>query len=222
MNILNSILTTPITATGLLICLGCALLLGVLSALVFSYKSRNSASLSITLALLPMAMAMVVMMVNGNLGVAIAVAGGFTLVRFRSIAGTGREICAVFINMTLGVITGMGYIGIAAIFFVLVAAANIVLVSIGFGGRKKEKLLRITIPEDYDYAGLFDDIFKKNNITAGIHKIKTTNMGSLIDVTYRITLEGETVSKEMIDEIRQRNGNLGVMVSTFAEEREQL
>ena len=106
---LNSILTSPITLPGLLICLGCALILGVLTALVFSFKTRISTSLALTLAVLPVAMCMVVVMINGNLGIAVAVAGGFTLVRFRSIAGTGREISAVFIVMTLGVITGMGY-----------------------------------------------------------------------------------------------------------------
>ncbi len=221
-NLMNSIISTPITLTGLIICLVSALILGILSALVFSFKSKNSASLTITLALLPLAMAMVVMMVNGNLGVAIAVAGGFTLVRFRSIAGTGREICAVFINMTLGVIIGMGYVGIAAIFFVIVSAANILLVSIGFGGKKNEKLLRVTIPESYDYTGLLDDIFAKYNVKSSIYKIKTTNMGSLIDVTYKINLSSDTISKEMLDEIRTRNSNLGIMVSAYAEEREQL
>lgn len=221
-NLMNSIISTPISISELVICLSCALILGILSSLVFSFKSKNSASLSITLALLPLAMAMVVMMVNGNLGVAIAVAGGFTLVRFRSIAGTGREICAVFINMTLGVIIGMGYVGIAAIFFVIVSIANILLVAIGFGGKKSEKLLRVTIPENYDYTGLLDDVFAKYNIKSSIYKIKTTNMGSLIDVTYKISISGETISKDMLDEIRAKNSNLGIMVSAYAEDHEQL
>lgn len=220
--LLNSIISTPISFTGLIICLVSALALGILSALVFNFKSSNSASLSITLALLPLAMAMVVMMVNGNLGVAIAVAGGFTLVRFRSIAGTGKEICAVFIDMTLGVIIGMGYVGIAVIFFAIVALANIILVATGFGKKKAEKLIRVTIPENYDYSGLLDDVFKKYNVKATVYKIKTTNMGSLIDVTYKAVIPGETVSKEMLDDIRAKNSNLGIMVSAFEEDREQL
>ena len=219
---LNSILSTPITFSGLMISLISALILGVLSAMVFSYKSRLSPSLSLTLAVLPIAMSMVTVMINGNLGVAVAVAGGFTLVRFRSIAGTAREISAVFTVMTLGVTCGMGYIGMAAIFFLVVALLVLALTATRFGERQREKLLRVTIPEDYDYVGLFDDVFKRYGISASIDRIKTTNMGSLIDVTYRITLPGETLAKEALDEIRAKNGNLCVMVTNFEEDREQL
>lgn len=219
---LNTILTTPITFVELIIMFASALILGILTALVFSFKNKLSSSLSLTLVILPVAMSVVVVMINGNLGIAVAVAGGFTLVRFRSIAGTGREISAVFSVMTLGVICGMGYIGIAAIFFVVVAALVIVLTLLHFGERKNEKLLRITIPEDYDYVGLFDETFKKYGIIASIEKIKTTNMGSLIDVTYKVSLPGNTLTKDMLDDIRTQNGNLCVMLSSFEEEREKL
>ena len=219
---LNSILSSPITFTGLLFTLIGALILGVLTTLVFSYKSRMSASLSLTLVVLPVAMSMVTLMINGNLGIAVAVAGGFTLVRFRSIAGTGREISAVFTVMTLGVTCGMGYLGMALIFFAVIAALVLALTALHFGEKKNEKLLRVTLPEDYDYVGLFDDVFKKYGVTASVDKIKTTNMGSLIDVTYRIALPGETLTKEMLDEIRTRNGNLSVMVAAYEAERESL
>ena len=219
---LNCLLTTPITISELIIILAGALILGILTALVFSYKGRMSSSLSITLAILPVAMSMIVVMINGNLGIAVAVAGGFTLVRFRSIAGTGREISAVFTVMTLGVICGMGYIGIAVIFFVFIAVLVIVLSLLHFGEKEHEKLLRITIPESYDYTGLFDDIFCKYGVKAAIEKIKTTNMGSLIDVTYKISLHGDTMPKEMLDEIRIQNGNLCVMITNYEAEREQL
>ena len=219
---LNSILTSPITLPGLLVTLAGALILGILTALVFSYKSRLSASLSLTLAVLPAAMSMVTVMVNGNLGIAVAVAGGFTLVRFRSIAGTGREISAVFTVMTLGVTCGMGYLGMAVIFFAVIASLVLALTALHFGEKRHEKLLRVTLPESYDYEGLLNDIFKKYGITASIDRIKTTNMGSLIDVTYRVTLPGETLSKEALDEIRTRNGNLTVMVTNYETAREQL
>lgn len=219
---LNSILTTPVHLFGLLMCLGSAVILGVLSSMLFSFKHRISASFALTLALLPLAMSMVVMMVNGNFGVAVAVAGSFTLVRFRSIAGNGREICAVFIEMALGVIVGMGYIGIALIFFLIVAILVITLSVLHFGETRNEKLLRITIPEDYDYENLFQDIFEEYHVQASIVKIKTTNLGSLIDVTYRVILPGPVLEKKMLDELRTRNGNLGIMVSAFEEERESL
>ena len=219
---LNSILTTPLALPGLLVSLVCALALGVLTALVFGWKNRISPSLALTLAVLPLAMCMVVVMINGNLGMAVAVAGGFTLVRFRSIAGTGKEISAVFVVMTLGVICGMGYLGIAAIFFAVIALLVIVLTLLHFGEGRNEKLLRVTIPEDYDYEGLLDDVFAKYNMKATVDSVRTTNMGSLIDVTYRVTLPGDTVPKAMLDEVRARNGNLGVLVRSTATDREQL
>lgn len=219
---LNSILTTPVTLAGLLATLAAALILGILTALVFSYQNKVSSSLSLTLVILPVAMSMIVLMVNGNLGIAVAVAGGFTLVRFRSIAGTGREISAVFSVMTLGVICGLGYLGIAAIFFVVMAALVFVLTAIRFGEHPHEKLLRITIPESYDYMGLFDDIFRKYSIKASVEKIKTTNMGSLIEVTYRVCLPGDTLTKEMLDELRTRNSNLSIMLQSYEESRERL
>ncbi len=219
---LNSILSNPITLTGLGITLLGSLILGIMTAVVFSVRHRISSSLSLTLVILPIAMSMVVVMINGNLGIAVAVAGGFTLVRFRSIAGTGREISAVFTVMTLGVICGMGYLGIAVIFFAVIALTVLALTLLHFGENKGEKMLRITIPEEYDYTGLFEDIFDKYDVKASIEKIKTTNMGSLIDVTYRIAMKEETVPKAMLDEIRRRNGNLGIMVSNFEEEREKL
>ena len=219
---LNSVLTTPFTLPSLLMILAGALILGILTALVFSFKNKLSSSLSLTLAVLPVAMSMVALMVNGNLGIAVSVAGGFTLVRFRSIAGTGREISAVFTVMTLGVICGMGYLGIAALFFAVVAVLVLALTALHFGEKQNEKLLRITIPEDYDYVGLFDDVFKKFSVKSSIDKIKTTNMGSLIEVTYRVSLPGDTVTKEMLDELRARNGNLCVMVTSCEEARERL
>ena len=218
---LNSILTSPLTLPGLLISLVCALALGILTALVFGWKNRISASLALTLALLPMAMCMVVVMINGNLGVAVAVAGGFTLVRFRSIAGTGREISAVFAVMTLGVICGMGYLIIALLFFALTAALVLALTALHFG-EKGEKLLRITIPEEYDYTVLFDDIFRKYGVSYTVERIKTTNMGSLIDVTYRVVLPGGMLPKPMLDELRSRNANLCIMLTGCEAAREML
>lgn len=223
---LNSIISSQITIQSLLICLVTAVAMGILTSIVFSYKNQNSKSLSFTLAVLPAAMCMIVMMINGNLGVAVSVAGGFTLVRFRSVfrsvAGTGREICAIFFVMTLGVILGMGYIGIAAVFFLLICSLTLILTSIGFGENGTEKLLKVTIPEDYDYNGLLDDVFEKNRIKAEIESVKTTNMGSLIDVTYKITTEEKVLPKAVLDEIRTRNANLSVTVGTYATRYEKL
>jgi len=219
---LTSIFSTPVTVSEILITIGCGLAMGLLMALVFAFRSKSSASFSITLAVLPMTMAMVVLVINGNLGVAVAVAGGFALVRFRSIAGTGREISAIFIDMTIGVILGMGYLGAAAIFFAVIAMVVLALTAMKFGTRTNEKYLKITIPEDYDYSNLFDDIFEKYGTRATIEKIKTTNMGSLIDVTYRIHIPQAVIPKDMLDELRSRNANLSVMITNAESAKEML
>ena len=113
--------------------------LGILTAIVFSYRSRQSASFSLALAILPMAVAVVIMMVNGNVGTGVAVAGTFALVRFRSLPGTAREIAAIFSAMAMGLALGMGYVGLAAIFFLLVAVLTLALTSIGFGSAPAKK-----------------------------------------------------------------------------------
>ena len=76
-----------------------------------------------------------------------------------------------------------------------------------------EKILRITIPEDLDYSGEFDDIFKKYTSQYESISVKTANMGSLYKLKYSITLKDKVNEKEMIDEIRCRNGNLEIGIS---------
>ena len=215
---LNSIFTGEQTLISLLVCLGSSMVLGVLTALVFLYKSKHSAGFALTLALLPMAVAVVIMLVNGNLGVGVAVAGAFTLVRFRSVPGTAREIAAIFTSMALGLALGMGYIGIAVIFFVLIAIFTLILTAMNFGaGSKHEKSLKITIPESFNYDGLFDDVFEKFGVRANLRKIKTTNMGTLFELTYDAVFPAGGISKEFIDELRTRNGNLNIVVGDFTD-----
>ena len=215
---LNSIIETPITLPSLLICLAAAMILGVLTAAVFLYRSRHSASFALTLALLPMAVAVVIMLVNGNIGTGVAVAGAFALVRFRSVPGTAREIAAIFTAMALGLALGMGYLGIAVIFFVLAALFTLVLTAVNFGAAPRtEKQLKITIPENYNYEGLFDDVFQNYQIQAGLERIRTTNMGTLFELTYHVSFPGGRIPKEFLDELRARNGNLTIVVGDVME-----
>ena len=211
---LTSIFTDPITITQLLICLFSSLVAGILLALTYSYKSKSTSSFSLTLAILPFAMCMVVIAINGNLGVAVAVAGGFALVKFRSQPGTGREISAIFIDMTIGVVLGMGYVYVAAIFFVITAVVVLLLTALNFGVNTHEKVIKITIPEDYDYTSLFDDVFEKYHAKAYIERVKTTNMGSLIDVTYRVSMPSNNIPKEMLDDLRVKNANLSIVITS--------
>lgn len=213
---LNSILTNSITLPAVLICLAAAMALGAMTALVFLYRSRHSASFALALALLPMTVAVVIMLVNGNIGTGVAVAGAFTLVRFRSVPGTAREIAAIFTAMALGLALGMGYIGIAVIFFVLSAGFTLLLTAMNFGTvTLHEKHLKITIPENFDYEGLFDDVFEKYTEKAQMTKIRTTDMGTLFELSYDVILKDKHVSKDFIDELRTRNGNLNIVIGDF-------
>lgn len=215
---LNSIITLPITLPVLLICLVTAIALGILTALVFSFRQHHSKSFMLTLALLPMAVCIVIMMVNGNIGAGIAVAGTFTLVRFRSIPGTAREISAIFVDMVIGFTLGMGYIGIAVIFFLLASLLTMVLTLVNFGIPSKiEKQLRITIPEDFDYNELFDDVFARYTVKAEMEQVRTTNMGTLFELSYRVVFPDKKIPKEFIDELRARNGNLNIIINDFTE-----
>ena len=211
-SMLNSIFSSgQITGTAFLVTLGLALLLGIGTALLCMYKNKYSQSFAVTLAMLPATVAVVIMLVNGNIGAGVAVAGGFSLVRFRSAAGTAREIGMIFLAMTLGLALGMGYVGLAVCFFLVMAVFTAVLTTVDFGGRKDgERTLKISIPESLDYEGLFDDLFAEYTNSSELDKVKTTNMGTLYELTYRIVLKDAAKTKEFLDELRCRNGNLTI------------
>lgn len=209
-------LTRVISVTDFLLCLGVSLLIGVLMVLAYMYRTRYTKSFVVTLALLPAVVCVVIMMVNGNVGTGVAVAGAFSLVRFRSVPGTAKEICTLFLAMGAGLIAGMGYLGFAILFTAIMCIMFIFYNRLDFGTKKnskKFKTLTITIPENLDYSGVFDDIFAEFTTTHDLACVKSTNMGSMFKLTYNVILHDVTREKEMIDKIRCRNGNLEITVS---------
>ena len=218
----ESIITLELTPSAFFICTAVSLILGIGTVAVGMFKSRSTQSFAITLAILPVTVQLVIMLVNGNIGAGVAVAGAFSLVRFRSAPGNAREICALFCAMAVGLATGMGYVAAAGVFFAVVSAATLALAALNFGGRSEaERVLKITIPEDTEYNGLFDDLFAKYTRACRLEKVKTANMGTLYELCYRITLKDEKDLKDFIDGIRCRNGNLGIVCSREAD-RESL
>ena len=214
--IFDSPTAAVISVTDFLACLGCALVLGMLLAGSFMYRSRYTRSFVTTLALLPAVVCVVIMMVNGNVGAGVAVAGAFSLVRFRSVPGTAREITMLFLAMGAGLIAGMGYLGFAALFTLVMCLATLLFSHLDLGASRNAaifKTLNITIPEDLSYSAVFDDIFTEFTASHELTRVKTTNMGSLFRLTYHIVLKDPTREKEMIDAIRCRNGNLEISVS---------
>ena len=213
--IFDNELTQVIEVGDFLLCLGVSLILGLIMAAACSFKNEHTKSFLVTLALLPAVVCVVIMMVNGNIGAGVAVAGAFSLVRFRSAPGSAKEIVTIFLAMGAGLIAGMGYLGFAALFTVIMCAMFL-LYNFLTGNTKTEtvnKTIKITIPEDLDYSGAFDDIFAEYTKRNELIKVKTTNMGSMFRLTYNVTLKDATKEKQMIDRIRERNGNLEIMVS---------
>lgn len=214
---LNSIIGTQITLSVFLICTGVSLILGLGSALLCMYKSSCTQSFVITLAMLPALVQIVIMLVNGNIGAGVAVAGAFSLIRFRSVPGTAREIGLIFLAMAIGLANGMGYVILAALFFVIMAVYTLALTLLRFGGaNESERELKITIPENLDYDGLFDDLFEKYTKSARLERVKTTNMGTLYELDYHVVLRGQQVPKAFLDELRCRNGNLNIVCGRVA------
>ena len=209
-------LASVISISDFLACLGTAMVLGLLLALSYMFRTRYTKSFVVTLALLPAVVCVVIMLVNGNVGTGVAVAGAFSLVRFRSVPGTAREICALFLAMGIGLIAGMGYLGFAAVFTIVMCAAFLAYHLLNFGQRKnacRYKTLTVVIPEDLDYSSAFDDILVEYTSAYELVRVRTTNMGSMFKLTYEITLRDPSREKQMIDQLRCRNGNLEISVS---------
>lgn len=211
----ESILESGLTPVSFFVSLGVAFILGLIVALTHQRTTRRSSSnFIITLAILPMLVAMAIMLVNGNLGTGVAILGIFSLVRFRSIAGDSRSILSVFFSMAIGLAVGTGYVLFAALFTVVTAIAVFFLSFINFGeGKIQEKKLVVLVPEDLDYTEMFDELFDSYTYKYELEKVKTTNMGSLFQLTYRVQMKKDLSEKEFIDKIRAKNGNLKVALS---------
>lgn len=214
------------TAAGLdvgtmLICAGVGIVLGIIIALVHKFTSRCSKDFLITLATLPVLVAVVMIMINGSLGTSIAILGAFSLVRFRSIPGSAKELLSVFFAMAIGLALGMGHVFFASVFTAIVSIMILVFNKLPmFSGGKTDQILKVTIPEDLDYTNAFKNEFEKYTTRHKLMKSKTINMGSLYKLTYLVSLKGNVNEKEFLDAIRTKNCNLQVLLSSGDEEKE--
>lgn len=224
MNILfTSVIGTSMDAASFLICTGTSLILGALIALVHCFRNRATPGFLVTLALIPLISQTVIHMVNGSIGAGIAVAGAFSLIRFRSIPGTAREICSIFLAMTVGICTGMGYVGIAVLVCIIVLLVSMLYTCLwASSAGATEKTLKITIPENLDYEGVFDDLFREYTVKHELLQVKTVHMGSLFQLEYQIRLRNTASEKQFIDALRCRNGNLEISCSRTERSREEM
>lgn len=204
--------TSTLTVGSALLCTAVSLALGLVIAFLYMRKGNYTKSFVIALALLPALVQIVVTMVNGNLGTGVAVLGAFSLVRFRSAPGGAREIVAIFFAMAVGLAAAMGYLTFAVAMTGVISAAMLLLSYSRFGETPEtEKELRITIPENLDYTGVFDDLFATYTKEARLERVKTVNLGSMYELKYKIRLRDIKQEKQFIDELRCRNGNLTIV-----------
>lgn len=217
-SIFNSIFdatSSVISVPNFLLCMGISLIAGVILALGYVFRSRYTKSFVIALALLPVVVCVVIMMVNGNIGAGVAVAGAFSLVRFRSAPGTAKDITMIFLAMGAGLLAGMGYLAYAVLFAVIMCILTIICNLIGLGSESGSKFrnLIISVPEDLDYSGMFDDLFEEYTSQHELVKVKTADMGSIFRLTYNLRMKDNSREKEFIDQLRCRNGNLEIAIS---------
>ncbi|MGN0773848.1 MAG: DUF4956 domain-containing protein [Candidatus Ventricola sp.] len=200
-----------LTAGNVLLTLILALVLGIAAAADYIRRNAATRSFALTVAMLPLITATVIMVVNGNLGAGIAVAGSFSLIRFRSVPGSGQEILAVFLAAALGLCLGAGYVGVACLLLILVLAAMQLLTAVRFGAEgERQRELRISLPEALDYDGLFDDLLREHFTACELERVRTIEMGTAYQLIYRVTPKNSRIDKAFLDAVRERNGNLPV------------
>lgn len=205
--------TDQITASVYLVCSLASLALGAVIAFAAGFRSRQSKSFMLALLLIPVIVQMVIMLVNDNVGAGVAVMGAFSLVRFRSAPGSAKEIVSIFLAMATGLATAKGYIALAAVFVIVISLIMIISTYVRF--KEKDDLVRelkITIPEDLNYAHEFDDLFDTYTKRSKLLNVKTTNMGSLYKLSYEVELKSEDNVQSFIDDLRTHNGNLEIAV----------
>lgn len=209
---------SSIKASEFILCVAAALIIGFLISVIYmiTHKKEGFAqSYVLTIIMLPAIVTLILLLINTTYG-ALSLAGAFTLVRFRSVPGDPKDITYVFFTMAIGVACGMGYIGFAIVFFVIMGVVVIALSFADFGGCKVNHMtLKITIPENLNYKGVFDEILKKYTSFYKLRRIKTANFGTLFELIYSVDVYDDVDTKKFIDELRALNGNLNINLVFF-------
>ena len=214
---------TAVDPAMMMLAIGVSLLLGLIVAKVYQFKTVYSKAFVMSLALLPTLIAIVIFLVNGSLGAGVAVMGAFSLIRFRSAPGGAKELVSIFLVMTIGIAIGMGYLVFATVFTLIMSLAMLLLEVVNFGQMKHSmRQLTVVIPESLDYESIFDDIFNKAANHVELANVKTSDMGSLFKIKYIIQLNGRMTEKELIDALRTRNGNLEIAISRYITKENEL
>ena len=225
-SILKTATGEAIPTTGAITCIGLSIVLGLIISLIYIFSDRRkkySSHFAFSLAILPVIVCVVIMIVGSDIARAISLGGVFALVRFRSVPGDSKDITNVFFAMAVGLACGMGYVPLAIIVTVVVGIVYFTLNFTQYGVRRNEtKQLRITVPENLNFNGAFDDLFEEYTTNVELEQIKTTNLGTLYELTYSIDMKKNVDEKAFIDSLRCRNGNLNIILCKMQERLEKL
>ncbi len=212
---------SSLTLTSALIALGVALVFGLVISLTYivTHKNRLQQSFAVTLTMLPVILTVIIMFVGSNVARAFSLAGTLSIIRFRSAPGDPEDIGYIFFDIAAGLACGVGLIGYGALFVAVLCLFMLVISKLNFAKPKTEaKKLRITIPENLDYEGIFDEILEKYTSDYSLTRVRTADLGSLYELTYSVVMARDADEKAFIDELRCRNGNLNIILSLAATE----
>ncbi len=221
----DSIYSAVVTPAQFFTMAAAALVSGFLYSWIMSFRVRSTKRFFIVSALIPFVVSAVITFVNGNIGAGVAIGGAFGLIRFRSAQGSADEIAAILGAMGSGIAFGMGYVAYGVVILLAMALLFLLLSCVHIfehRDREEDRLLRITIPETLEYGGAFDDAFERYLKKAERESVKTTGMGSMFRLSYRIRMKDPAEEKAFLDELRTRNGNLEISILPYAEKINQL
>lgn len=213
----NATAGTSISLVNAILTILISFILGGIISLTYmktANKSGYSQNFALTLIIVPTVIAVIVLLIGSNIARAFSLAGVFSLIRFRSTPGDPKDISYVLFTSAAGLACGTGYYGYAVLFTVFLCLLMVALNIFNFGRKKvSQKLLKITIPEDLNFEGAFDDVFEQFTTDHELIKVKTTDLGSLYQIVYTVTMNTSVSQKEFLDELRCRNGNLNITLS---------
>ncbi|MRN53912.1 DUF4956 domain-containing protein [Paenibacillus monticola] len=208
--------STELTFTNAILTIVISIALG--GIISYTYMKTNPASYSqsftLTMVLLPVIVAIIILLIGSNVARAFSLAGAFSIIRFRSAPGDPKDITFVLFTMASGLACGVGSFGYAVLFTLILCVLMFILNRTKFGVRTSlQKTLKVTIPEDLGYEEAFNEVFAKYNVGYELKKIRTTELGSLYELVYAVTIDEHTSQKELLDAIRCRNGNLDLSLT---------
>lgn len=222
--LMTSINSGTFTLNNVLIVIATAIVLGLVISLTYikTHKKEGYApSFTVTLIMLPVIIAIIILLVGNNVARAFSLAGAFSIIRFRSAPGDPKDLSYVFFTLAVGLATGMGFVGYAVIFTIILCLLMIIIEVTKFAVPKSKALeLKITVPENLNYEGIFDEILNKYTISWNLSRVRTRDFGALFELRYKLNVKQECDTKKFIDELRCRNGNLNIsLTSDFVDER---